>query len=52
MGVNLEQQAKGGCVAVILVVAVVSIALIISYALAKAGEPQSHWLWCTVLGAC
>jgi hypothetical protein len=23
-----------------------------SYGLGRAGEPQSHWLWCVVMKAC
>lgn len=34
------------------VLAVFSVAVMVSHLLALAGEPQSEWLWCTVIGAC
>ena len=38
---DIARAAAGLCVAFAL-----------SYGLARAGEPQSVWLWCVVLGAC
>lgn len=32
--------------------AIIILALMASYGLALAGEPQSEWLWCDVIGAC
>lgn len=33
-------------------VIVVPVVLVISYSLAKTGEPGSQWLWCHVMGIC
>lgn len=35
-----------------LPVIVVAFALWVSYGLARLGEPQSKWLWCTMLEVC
>ena len=34
----------------ILVIGAIPVALVLSYLLAKAGEPQSVWLWRDVMG--
>jgi hypothetical protein len=34
------------------VAGIVLIGIALSYALARAGEPQSVWLWCSVFHAC
>lgn len=46
------ERVRSGCLVLILTIMVVIFALSASFLLAKAGEPQSHWLWCTVLRAC
>ena len=39
-------------VTVLGAVCIVTVALLFSYGLARAGEPQSVWLWCSILRAC
>jgi hypothetical protein len=36
----------------VLPLASLAVALTLSYLFALAGEPQSNWLWCTVLRVC
>lgn len=38
--------------AYLVAIAMFAVAMGLSYALAVAGEPQSHWIWCSVLGLC
>lgn len=37
---------------IVVALPIITAALVLSYLLARAGEPQSHWLWCTMLKAC
>ena len=36
----------------VFAVAMLMAAIMLSYAFAVAGEPQSAWLWCHVMGLC
>lgn len=37
---------------IVSAVGVLAAALAFSYTMAKAGEPQSAWVWCTILRMC